>query len=81
MTMSREAKRNHQIEIKRAALYGTTETTWSKPGRAGQAMTDTEYRAERMGRGKAQSEPRAKKLEREGFKVTEGGWLRRTKRQ
>lgn len=74
MTMSREAKTDHRIQLDTAKYSptGRTGTTHASPSRRGEYMTPAEYRASYMGR-KQQVEPQARKLGRQGFKIRESG--------
>lgn len=53
MTMSREAKMDHKIQLD-TAIYspsGMTGTTFARPDRRGEYMTPAEYKHHRMHRG------------------------------
>lgn len=80
--MSREAKMDHKVQLDTAryAPDGMTGTWFASPARRGEKMTVAEYRVHYMGRRVA-AEPQARKLARQGFRVTDAGWIIRATRR
>jgi hypothetical protein len=78
MTMTREDKETHQIELQSARYYGGT---LRRSAKTGQKFTAAEYKDKVMGRHGSRGMAMTKKMLKMGFKENERGGFKKIERK